>query len=34
MVNELVRRNAVMMVAFLMLSEWNGVGHPTVEMRR
>src|SRR5207247_246951 len=33
MVSELVSRNAVMMVAFTMLSEWNGVGQFAVAMR-
>ncbi len=33
MVNELVSKNAVMMVAFTMLSEWNGVGQFGVEIR-
>jgi hypothetical protein len=33
MVKELVNRNAVMMVAFLILAEWNGVGQLGVEMR-
>ena len=33
MVSELVSRNAVMMVAFRMLLEWNGVGQFGVEMR-
>ena len=32
-VRELVSRNAVMMVAFMMLWEWNGVGQLGVEMR-
>jgi hypothetical protein len=33
MVSELVRRNAVMIVALTILSEWNGVGQSGVEMR-
>jgi hypothetical protein len=33
MVNELVSRNAVMIVAFTMLAEWNGAGQFAVEMR-
>jgi hypothetical protein len=33
MVKELVSRNAVMIVAFTMLSEWNGVGQFAIEMR-
>ena len=33
MVRELVSRNAVMMVAFMMLPEWKGVGQLGVEMR-
>ena len=33
MVSELVSRNAVMIVALTMLSEWNGVGQFGVEMR-
>ena len=33
MVSELVSRNAVMNVAFRILSEWNGVGQFGVEMR-
>src|SRR4030081_3170558 len=32
-VSELVNRNAVMMVALTMLSEWNGVGQLGVETR-
>jgi hypothetical protein len=33
MVNELVNKNAVIIVAFTMLSEWNGVGQSGVEIR-
>jgi len=33
MVSELVSKNAVIMVAFTMLSEWNGVGQFGVEIR-